>query len=118
MTNQPDSITLSKELKSGKVSLPLGLCKSAWETWNGLPAGTKAWIGLNTYVLGYDFYGMLTGKELLTEACYRACEDPAKRWIVTMMWAITTKHLFFSKFIPWLDPFHILALMARLIDGK
>jgi len=81
-----------------------------------LPAGTKAWIGLDAYVLGYDLYGMCKGKELLTEACLRALQHPMKRWIVSIAWIATSKHLFFNNFVPWLDPFHLLALIVKAID--
>lgn len=80
-----------------------------------LAFGTKLWIGLVAYIFGVDFYALLTDKEPLTEAFRRALENPKRRWIVTVSWILTTKHLFFGHVIPWLDPFGLIALGVGVI---
>jgi len=101
---------------NGEASLLLRPLTSSLSYWNKLPAGTKAWIGLTAYVVGYDLYGLLNDKELLTEAFRRGLEDPVSRWLVVLAWGLTTKHLFFGKFLPWLDPFHLIGILAATIS--
>lgn len=72
---------------------------------SNLPFGTKLWIGLTSYVLVGDSYAVVKGKETFSRALYRALDHPAKRWMVSLSWLLTTKHLFFRNFCRWLDPF-------------
>lgn len=72
--------------------------------------GSVLWAGLAAYVLGVDIYALSTGRETLTEAFGRALVHPKRRWLVSVSWALTTKHLFFKRFLPWLDPFALIGL--------
>lgn len=72
--------------------------------------GSILWIGLAAYVLSTDSYALASGKETLSEAFGRAMMHPKRRWFVIVSWLLTTKHLFFRRFIPWLDPFGLIAV--------
>lgn len=78
--------------------------------------GSVLWVGLAAYVLGVDIYALSTGRETLTEAFGRALIHPHRRWLVSVSWALTTKHLFFKRFLPWLDPFALIGLSLAGID--
>lgn len=81
-----------------------------------LAFGSYLWFGLACYVLCVDIFALLTGRETLSEAFGRAVSHPRRRWLATLSWLFTTKHLFFPKFLSWLDPFALMALFVRLIQ--
>ena len=56
--------------------------------------GDKAWIGLAGYVVAYDAWAMITGRETLTSSFYRALDSPIRRWPTVMAWGYLTGHLF------------------------
>lgn len=56
--------------------------------------GDAAWIGLLAYVVAYDTYAMLTDRETLSSAYYRALAHPRRRWMTIAVWAGLTGHLF------------------------
>lgn len=86
-----------------------------------LSPAEKAWIGLATYVFAVDCGLLLTHKDAMTDAWRQALDHPIHRWIVIAAWVFTTKHLFFGKVLPWLDPFGVIALavegIRRVIPG-
>ena len=78
-----------------------------------LNSGTKAWLGLVTYIAAYDVYAAKTGRETLSSAFYAAIKHPINRWPVILIWAYITAHLF--KWIPdWCDPLRRGAYVKRL----
>jgi hypothetical protein len=109
-TSQKDSTTLSSECKSGRVSLHRRHYKV-----EDLPDGTKAWMALASGVFLYDIWALSNDKETMSAAFERAMHHPSKRWIVTLCWAATTKHLFLRRVAERVDPFVCLVLVARAI---
>lgn len=77
-----------------------------------LAFGTKLWLCLFGLVLGGDLYALWNNKETFSEAFYKSLHHPIRRWIVVAVWIATTKHLFTKK-IPWLDPYAIMALGVK-----
>lgn len=77
-----------------------------------LAFGTKLWLGLFGLVLCGDIYALWHDKQTFSAAFYDALQHPVKRWIIMGAWLFTTKHLFTKK-IPWLDPFIVMALGVR-----
>lgn len=71
--------------------------------------GDKAWVGLAAYVVAYDAWAMVTGRETLSSAFARAVAHPKARWVTIAAWATLTGHLF--QLIPqkW-DPLRRMAL--------
>lgn len=81
-----------------------------------LAFGSYLWVGLASYVFIADVFALLSKRETLSEAFGRAIDNPRRRWLVTASWLFTTKHLFFRKFIPWLDPFALIAIFVGVIE--
>lgn len=75
-----------------------------------------AWAGLAGYVFVVDIALLLKGNKPMTEVWREALRHPAHRWVVIAAWGFTTKHLFAGNFIPWLDPFNIIAAGAMAIQ--
>lgn len=63
------------------------------------------WVGLTAYVVGSEAGLAATNNELMTDAWRHALEHPKNRWLVIVAWLVTTKHLFFGRMFPLLDPF-------------
>lgn len=80
-----------------------------------LAFSSKLWLGLAGYVLAVDVYAMMKDKETLSEGLYNALVHPRRRWPVIIGWILTTKHLFFRKFLAWLDPFALIALLVGIL---
>jgi hypothetical protein len=76
-----------------------------------VPEGDAAWIGLLAYVVAYDAYALLTGKETLSSAYYRALAHPRRRWPTIATWVLLTSHLF--RLTPRLDPISWIEGRAR-----
>lgn len=74
-----------------------------------------AWEGLLGYVLTAEALLGAFGKPLMTDAWREALNHPVKRWMVITAWGLTTKHLFFPKVLPWLDPFSFIGLVLVTI---
>lgn len=75
--------------------------------------GSKAWVILVSYVLGYDIWAIRGHHETLSGAFWRALNHPQKRWVVLIAWAITTKHLVFPQVLAERDPFNVVASVIR-----
>lgn len=73
------------------------------------------WAGLALYILIIDMYLLLTGRKTMTEVFQEALLSPNRKWILILAWGFTTKHLFFGRFVPWLDPFGLMAGGAMVI---
>ena len=56
--------------------------------------GDKAWLGLAAYIAAYDAWAVITRRETLSTAYYRAVLDPRRRWPTVIFWAILSAHLF------------------------
>ncbi len=59
----------------------------------GITAGAKAWVGLAVYVLAYDAFAILTGRDTMSSAFANALRDPKKRFVPLLAWWTTTAHL-------------------------
>lgn len=64
-----------------------------------LKSGTKAWMGLATYVAAWDIWAVHSGRETLSMAFYKGLAHPVKRWRVVLLWTYVTAHLF-----SWIPP--------------
>jgi hypothetical protein len=73
-----------------------------------------AWLGLVGYITAVDGYLLATDEAPMTEVWRKALSHPINRWVVILAWLFTTKHLFFGKFLPKVDPFTSLVLAARI----
>ena len=56
--------------------------------------GDAAWAGLAAYVIAYDAWAILTGRETLSASYYRAVQHPLRRWPTLIVWVLLTLHLF------------------------
>lgn len=56
--------------------------------------GDTAWAGLLLYVVAYDAWAMLQGRETLSASYYRALQHPIRRWPTLLLWLVLTLHLF------------------------
>lgn len=74
-----------------------------------------AWVGLVAYILVVDVGLGLTGHEYMTTTWRRAMKHPHRRWLVSAAGFFTIKHLYFGNFLPWLDPFAVIALIVGVI---
>lgn len=74
-----------------------------------------AWIGLVAYILVVDIGLGLSGHEYMTTTWRRALKHPQRRWLVTLAGVFTVKHLYFGNFLPFLDPYAVIALCVGLI---
>lgn len=74
-----------------------------------------AWIGLCAYILVVDVGLGITGHEYMTTTVRRALKHPRRRWLVAGAGFFTIKHLYFGNFLPFLDPFAVIALLVGLI---
>lgn len=79
--------------------------------------GNVGWAGLVAFVLGYDTWAIVAGRESMTAAFGRAIQHPFHRWPVSVAWAITTLHLF-GRLPRWLDPFHAYARVLAFAYHK
>ena len=83
-----------------------------------MTSGDKAWLGLAGYVLAYDLFAALTGRETLSSAYWRAVQNPWRRWPTIVFWGYLTVHLFHG--LPdRYDPFRrFLAEVERSRHGR
>jgi hypothetical protein len=56
--------------------------------------GDRAWLGVLCYVVAYDAWAMIHGRETLSHSYYRAIQHPLRRWPTVLVWAVLTLHLF------------------------
>lgn len=61
---------------------------------SGPTEGDVAWAGLTLYVVAYDAWAMLHGRETLSSSFFRAVQHPIRRWPTVLLWVIVTLHLF------------------------
>lgn len=78
--------------------------------------GTRAWVGLATYVVTYDIWAMKRGSETLSGAFWRALDHPHKRWVVGGAWFVVTKHLILPRFLAEKDPLNILGWVVKRLE--
>jgi len=55
-----------------------------------LRGGTLGWLLLAWFVTAWDVFA----EETLSTAFWRAVRNPRKRWLVIVLWAYVTAHLF------------------------
>ena len=57
-------------------------------------SGTIGWAFLSAYVVAWDLVALFSGHETLTSAFWRGTHHPVSRLPVTVVWLVTTAHLF------------------------
>ena len=62
--------------------------------WKMTTEGDRAWVGLLAYVVAYDLWAGLTGRETLSMSFDRALKDPLRGAATLALWAGVTIHLF------------------------
>ena len=55
--------------------------------------GDTAWTGLLIYVILYDAWALIHGRETLSASYYRALQHPLRRWPTLLLHLILTLHL-------------------------
>lgn len=63
-----------------------------------ISSGDAAWIALAVYVMGYDLYAWLTGRDTLSQSFDRALQHPLRGSATLCVWAGLTVHLFDKAF--------------------
>ncbi len=56
--------------------------------------GDRAWTGLAAYVVAYDLWALLHGRETLSSSYYRATQHPVRKWPTVVVWLTLTLHLY------------------------
>lgn len=66
--------------------------------------GSEGWIGLGLFILAWDWLA----DETLTASFHRALQDPKKRWIPIVGFAMVSAHLWrpVNHIPPRYDPIH------------
>lgn len=57
-------------------------------------SGAFGWLGIFGFVVSYDIWAILSGKQTLSSACWRASTDPMAKAVIFSVWAGVTYHLF------------------------
>ncbi len=76
-----------------------------------MTSGDRAWAGLAAYVVGYNAWAFITGRDMLSESCDRALHSRL-RWPVLMTLGYLYAHL--TRTLPkHLDPVRRYAHVKR-----
>lgn len=89
-----------------------------------LRPATKAWVGLTAYVVIADTYLIYQetkhreGYCTMSTAFEDALRHPAKRWPVSISWALLTLHLFDLVLPEKLKPYEPITGIGRLVTER
>lgn len=73
------------------------------------------WAVLASYIIAYDLWAMVEGRETLSESFVRHLRHPFRKPFVVFAGIATIKHLYFPELLKKYDPFGILAFAVRVV---
>lgn len=80
-------------------------------------SGGLAWIGLAAFVATYDTWALSQEGTTLSSAFKRSVDHRSWRWLVGIMWIVTTLHLF--GLVPRkCDPYHGYGVLLAKVKNR